>query len=180
MIANIILNIILNEVDKKECLDFAQKVVSTNTLKYAQRNQTDIDKIIEDIYVGKIAEYAVYNWLKSKGKAVQKPDTEIYQARYKSFDADLKDDKFNYHIKCMRRESAARFGLSWSFQIEDKLLTKPKTNDVLVLCQYNEDNHSIDIMQIIKALQVQQKYTNPVLKKLHGIKKVLEWKNIHA
>jgi hypothetical protein len=168
--------ITLDESELYKCKKFANDVVSTNIDRYSQRNQTDIVKIIEDIYIGKIAEYAAYKLLLSRGKQVTEPDTKIYSAHKKSFSADLYDGKYSYHVKCMKTSTAERFGLSWSFQIEDKLITSPTDNDVLILCEINND--IVDIKSVIKANKVTHLYTKPVLKKLWEYKRVLTYNQI--
>jgi hypothetical protein len=169
--------ITLDDDIQRICSEFANKVVSTNIDKYAERNQTDIQKIINDIYVGKVAEYAVYKLLVSRGKSVKEPDVEVYSAKKKSFSADLTDGTLQFHVKCMKKEAAERYGLSWSFQMEDPLIRRPNESDVLVLCEYDNDN--IDIKAFIKANKVTSIYTKPFLKKLEYIKKVLMWDDVY-
>jgi hypothetical protein len=160
------------------CRAFANNVVSTNIDRYAARNQKDISKIIDDIYIGKLAEYAAYNLLNERSIRVAEPDTEIYSARDKSFSADLCDGKNYYHVKCMKKSTAERFGLSWSFQVEDSLIKRPLEQDFIVLCEYDDTLDNIDIKHIIKANKVLQLYTHPKLMKLRGIKKVLMWEDV--
>ena len=49
----------INQMDA--CVDFAVSSVESSKDHYASRNQFDLDKIKNDIYLGKVAEYAVYN-----------------------------------------------------------------------------------------------------------------------
>jgi hypothetical protein len=173
------LNMIINltEQEKAVCKKFATDVVGTNVDKYRERNQCDVNKIINDIYVGKLGEFAVYNVLKHGGKTVDAPDVAIYGARKKSFSADLTDGRLKYHVKTMTASAAERYGLSWSFQIEDPLVKRPTDADVLVLCE--EDNDTIDVKTFIKANRVCELYTKPKLAKLHYIKRVLMWEDIY-
>jgi hypothetical protein len=167
----------LSNSEIKKCEQFSHDVVHTNIDKYRERNQTDIDKIVNDIYVGKLCEYAVFKLLKSKNKSVNEPDLKVYSARRKSFSADLTDGKFQYHVKGMKQETAIRFGLSWSFQVEDKLVKFPTDNDVLVLCEIA--GNDVDIKTIIKAKDLSELYTFPKLAKLKHIKRVLMWDDIY-
>jgi hypothetical protein len=164
-----------DEINK--CKKFADDVVHTNVDKYRERNQFNVDKIIDDIFVGKLAEYASYKFLLSKGKQVQEPDVQVYSARRKSFSADLMDGTIHYHVKCMKKSAAERFGLSWSFQIEDKLVTRPSEVDVMILCEI--DGTEVDIKTIIKASKVARLYTKPVLRKLWDVKRVLMWEDVY-
>ena len=172
------MHINLSDEEVSKCKKFAHDVVGTNIDKYRERNQTDVDKIIDDIFVGKLAEYASFKLLTSRGKNVQEPDTQIYSVRKKSFSADLTDGINQYHVKCMKKSTAERFGLSWSFQIEDKLVTRPTDNDVLILCEI--DGINVDIKTIIKAQKVTYLYVKPVLKKLWHIKRVLMWSDVYT
>jgi hypothetical protein len=166
----------VTDEEKAKCLDFANRVVNTNIDKYRERNQTDVNKIIDDIYIGKLAEYATYKFLKQAGKDVKEPDIEVYGAKRKSFASDLTDGTLKYHVKCMKKSMADRFGLSWSFQIEDPLVHRPDAQDVIVLCEYDQD---IEIKTLVKATRVKDIYTKPFLKKLHYIKKVLMWDDVY-
>jgi hypothetical protein len=161
------------------CKKFACDVVDTNIDEYERRNQFDKDKIIDDIYVGKIAEFATYKLLKRRGKNVVEPDCQVYGSSKKSFSADLKDGSFEYHVKCMKASAARRFGLSWSFQKSDKLVTKPKANDIIVLCEYT-DNCDVDIKALVKAKNMMELYTKPVLVRLQHIKCVLMWDDVYS
>ena len=49
---------------KLEIIDFADKCYRTNKSEYKRRGQEDAQKIKQDIYYGKVAEYAV--WLMYK------------------------------------------------------------------------------------------------------------------
>jgi hypothetical protein len=171
------MHIQLSDEEISKCKSFAQAVVSTNVDRYAERNQFDVDKIIDDIFVGKLAEYASYKLLLGRGKQVTEPDSQIYSARKKSFSADLTDGINHYHVKCMKKSTAERFGLSWSFQIEDKLVTKPADTDVMILCEI--DGTDVDIKTIIRASKVTGLYTKPVLRKLWHIKRVLMWDDVY-
>lgn len=163
--------------DYNKCLIFSNSVVDTNIDCYTRRNQNNLFKIKQDILVGKLAEFATYRFLVSKGRTVQEPDCQVYASNRKSFSADLTDGVNKYHVKCMKKETAARFGLSWSFQIEDRLTSRPEETDVLVLCEI--DGTVVDIKTIVKANKVMELYTKPVLRKLWNIKKVLMWDDIY-
>ena len=66
------------------CSAFSNEVYQTNKDIYAQRNQNNESKVKNDIYIGKLAEFAVYNYLLSKGKIVSAPDIMIYESKKKS------------------------------------------------------------------------------------------------
>jgi len=178
----------LSNEEVMKCRRFALDVVDTNIEKYRQRNQFNKKKIIKDIYVGKKGEIAAWKYLNNigvdegtytSGIFTNKPDFEIYGARRKSFDADLFDEtsKESFHVKTMTHESAERWGLSWSFQIEDPLVSRPEQKDHIVLCEVL-DKFNVDVKFVMDALMAQNLYGVPRLYKLRRIKKVLYWKDI--
>jgi hypothetical protein len=138
-----------------EAQSFTVNVIKTNLEHYASRNQKNFFKIYNDILLGKIAEYAVYNYLKSKGGNVSEVDTQIYAS--KSFDCDLKCDGMNIHIKSCRED-----GDSWVFQKSDPLVKNPTEKDYIFCCRYK--GNKVEIVKIIKGLDA--KYLNPRLKNL--------------
>jgi hypothetical protein len=94
---------------------------------YLKRNGNSQFKAIADIYLGKMAEFAVYNFLISQGKKVTYPDIAIYQTKQKSNDADLTSDDNLIHVKsCMEVSS---YPISWLFQPSDEVTIAPKPND---------------------------------------------------
>ncbi len=155
----------------KKAYNFANSSVKTNEDEYAKRNQKNVSKITSDILTGKIAEYAVYNLLVSKGKACSEPDIAIYDRYSKSFDADLYSDGKKVHVKAQTVESSKSFGSSWSFQKQDILTFNPSSDDYICLCQVN--GLEVKIMSFKEAKFYINKYKDPVLDKLKGIKKVL-------
>ena len=172
-----VIELSLEEIMK--CRKFALNVVETNLEKYKQRNQFNKKKIIKDIYVGKKAEIAAWKYLSNSGLNVNEPDFEIYGAKRKSFDADIKDNDndCNYHVKSMTKESADTWGLSWSFQIEDPLVHSPEDKDKIILCEVL-DKFRVDVKIVIEATVAQGLYGIPKLYKLKRIKKVLYWDDI--
>jgi hypothetical protein len=171
----------ISDDDLKKCQSFAKKVVKTNADCYARRNQTDLDKIIDDITVGKIAEVAASKLLKARGMEYSEVDYEIYQTWGKSFDPDLygwtERHEWKFHVKCMKKENAERWGLSWSFQVQDHLVTDPNDDEHIILCELI-DYHTIDIKTVVKANTLFNCWADPKLNKLKGIKKVLYWETL--
>lgn len=117
---------------EKLCQIFSDEVYKTNKDMYAFRNQNNESKVKSDIYLGKLAEFAVFNYLYLKGKNVSAPDIMIYEADRKSYDADLFiDDKFPIHVKsCVQLQG---WGNSWVFQPNDPLVLSPKEDETIAL-----------------------------------------------
>lgn len=99
------------EIDK--CKSFSESV---DTSFYARRSQFNEEKRKKDSFVGKLGEIAVYNYLKSKINNLNYPDLNIYSAREKSWDFDLKGESVNLHVKTQDLEQGERYGVSWIFQ----------------------------------------------------------------
>lgn len=175
-------NVTISKEDTIEIKKFVEDSFQTNIDKYKKRNQENISKIKNDIYIGKLAEYAVYYlYNERKGCIVKKPDIEVYEANKKSFNADLnyikEGKKYEIHVKAQYIEQSKRFGKSWSFQKEDSLTTRPKTNEFIVFCSVL-DNKTVEVIQPIRATKLKEFYSDPKLDKLKGIKKVIYFNDI--
>lgn len=133
---------------------FADYCVTTNADEYAKRSQENKDKVISDIYNGKVAEYMVYNTLLVKGKNPTPPDIMIYTAINKSFDADINCGLIKVHVKSCQGDSP--FGSSWLFQPYDRLTTHATETDYLALCVLSEEPY----MYLVKAADME--YSTPI------------------
>lgn len=147
---------------------------SKTSSKYYEecRNQPDTSKNNLDHFYGKIAEFAVYNYLSNKFD-ISLPDVEIYSAKNKSYDSDLiitknNGDEILIHVKSQHTNRVNRYGKSWMFQQRDKLITNPKDNDVIILCSII-DSKTIEIMNYFKAKDLTKFYRDPMKKELIGL-----------
>lgn len=147
------------------CLAYSNEVYQSIKEKYSDRNQSGKDKIKQDIYLGKMAEYAVYNYLVENGKDVTPPDIMIYNKYNKSFEADLFVNKTSpLHIKsCMNVDPIHN---SWLFQPNDPLTRDPKEDDMIAFVVAMPDatfySYIVKGMDIIKLYSLPR---NPLLKK---------------
>lgn len=113
---------------------FVKEVYSSNEKLYKDRNPASKIKIKSDIYLGKMAEFAVWNFLISQSKSSTFPDVGVYPQHLKSYDADIISADNRIHVKsCMNGGS---YPNSWVFQPNDKLCTSPSDKDfvALVVC----------------------------------------------
>jgi hypothetical protein len=156
--------------DYLRCVQFAHDSIQTNLDAYAIRNQKNVHKIFNDIVVGKIGEFAVYQFLKEKHE-LDEPDLKIYSKEKKSFDADLKAAGLNIHVKAQAKAQGETYGTSWSFHPTDKLITSPSDSDVIFLCSV--DDLSVDILSYDKASFYLDLYDEPVKESLKKTKKVI-------
>ena len=118
-----------------QCFEFAKSSSVTSLDEYARRNQNAGDKIIQDIYYGKVAEFMVSNMLLEHGRQPSTPDLEIYQARQKSYDADLTCNGVAIHVKS--HMYSGYYPVSWVFQKRDRL-TQGGSKDYLALVVMDE------------------------------------------
>lgn len=102
-----------NEV-KERASEFAHAV--TNTVNYKDSNQSVIEKIRDDHFVSKLGEEAVRILFQGRQCQVEGPDYGVYEAKRKSWAADLKVNGLDVAVKTQRRSAANRYGLSWTFQ----------------------------------------------------------------
>ena len=174
----------LTQEEYDTCYDFTQKVVQSNLDCYARRQQFNREKIEDDIIVGKLAEVACRKLLIARGMSPSDIDFAIYGKRKKSFSADItarvnKGPEWYFHVKCMKEGTASRFGLSWSFQVQDSLVRDAGESDYLMLCQMN-DYFTIDVKTVTLAHTLKDCWKDPKLSKLLGIKKVLYWSDLET
>lgn len=124
----------------KLCENFADKVIGTNQDQYAHRGQINLNKIKQDIFLGKLAEWGVYFiYLENGAENLSVPDMNVYGKQDKSFDADLNCGSFKLHIKSQTLESSIRYGDSWIFQSKDPLFAFSTEHDIVVACRVGLD-----------------------------------------
>lgn len=127
------------KIDKEivaQCTEFASACADTNKY-YASRGQANLDKIRNDIFVGKLGEWACHKMLNDKGIEVAAPDMAIYKGGRKSHSADLLNSTHHFSIKTQTLESVERYGMSWL--MEKSSLPKFAGHKV-ILCLYLGDN----------------------------------------
>ena len=117
--------------EQSVCKIFAEECAVSNINEYKNRNQSNINKITQDIYYGKIAEVLVHDYLMDRNKNPSPPDFMIYKSSRKSFDADLKVTGKNIHVKsCVDTSS---YPNSWLFQPNDPIIKNISDKDILAL-----------------------------------------------
>ncbi len=99
---------------RERAFAFAKRV--TETVNYHDSNQTVLEKIRDDHFVSKLGEEAVRILFQSRECLVEGPDYDVYEAKRKSWAADLRVNDLDVAVKTQRRSAANRYGLSWTFQ----------------------------------------------------------------
>jgi len=167
----------------RRCEIFALACAETNKARYRNRGQVSIDKVISDIFVGKMGECAVCIHKKSLGLKCSSPDFKIYKGRGKSYAADLRVGDKLIHCKTQSRRSADLYGISWILQARegdaDKLFKFRTLNDVAVLCVMLDDQTVSILAEVsITWLFDQGLIEEPKLKWFIGIKKAIYWESV--
>lgn len=88
----------------------------TDTVNYRDSNQTVMEKVRDDHFVSKLGEEAARILFEGRDCRVEGPDYGVYEAKRKSWAADLKINGLEVAVKTQRRSAANRYGLSWTFQ----------------------------------------------------------------
>lgn len=163
---------------KLEIINFAEKCYRTNKAEYKRRGQEDAQKIKQDIYYGKVAEYAVWLMYKEMGQNCTKPDVGVYKTSQKSYDRDMTvNDTHHLHVKSQLLKQAQSFGLSWIFQKNDPLVTRPIPQDYVVLTLIM-NNNLVRVYQPQKAKDLIGVYGKPKKRALQSTKVTLYGKDI--
>lgn len=144
----------LSRYIKNKCIDFAETRIDMSSKLYSYRGKTSREKMVEDIVVGTMGEYAVYNYLKSQNVITCKPDTKIYENRRKSYDADLVGPDIKVHVKSQSVDSAKKYGNSWLLQKTDKVIKDPGCNEYFAFCEVDVDTRKVRILGIVKCRDI--------------------------
>lgn len=100
----------------EKCNKFANDSVNSSIDKYSKRGQYDSSKIIIDIRNGKIGEVYAHAYLLKRFPDLSFPDFEIYEAKNKNWDPDLKSGNVSIAVKTQDFQTAMHYGDSWVFQ----------------------------------------------------------------
>ena len=115
------------------CNKFSLESATNQKEFYATKGEGDIIKLKQWAYIGKMAEYAVFNTLLSfpEYKIVSPPDIMIYERKRKSHAADIVADGKQVHVKSfMSKEGRSP---SWLFSTEDRIVENPSEEDIVAL-----------------------------------------------
>lgn len=145
---------IFNQSLIDKCYKFAKTRIKGSGDQYKQRGEQNSSKIIDDLVIGLLGEYAVYEFFKSIGVPCTKPDLEIYGVDKKSYKADLTTDKNNIHVKSQSFSSLKRYGSSWIFQTYDPLLRTEDPSEMLALVSVNLDKNEANILGFVRAVDI--------------------------
>ncbi|MCE7859336.1 MAG: hypothetical protein DYG86_06065 [Chloroflexi bacterium CFX2] len=158
---------------RERALDFAKRV--TETVNYRDSNQTVIEKVRDDHFVSKLGEEAVRILFEGRNCLVDGPDYGVYEAKRKSWAADLRVNDLDVAVKTQRRSAANRYGLSWTFQDSperrDPILDMPDAWVCLVVFEDLKEETECVVYPIRKIKQLI--FEAPRLGKLVGKKQAV-------
>lgn len=130
----------INEEDYVKIREFVQKRKEDAKLYMRRGGFRE-----EDIWVGAMAEFAAYYYLREKGEDCSAPDLTIYSSKDKSYDADLRTNSRFYHIKGQSLRSKKAYGDSWLLQRYDKIVKKSVQRHYFILCTVDVENREVEI-----------------------------------
>lgn len=139
------------------CQKFAQDQLETSSKTYAYRGEKNLDKMEQDIIIGKLGELMVAKYVRSCGRSCNRVDFKIYTGRNKSFDADLISDECNIHVKSQGVTSIKRYGKSWLLQKNDKITRDPSKNDFLCFTSVDLENKTVEILGFVRVKDIIKK-----------------------
>ena len=170
--------ITMDNTYKLKIIDFAEKCYRTNKAEYKRRGQDNPSKIKQDIYYGKLAEYAVWLTYIEMDQECTQPDVAVYKNKNKSYAADMiVNNAHNLHVKSQLLKQAEQFGLSWMFQKNDPLVKSPLLSDYVVLC-LTVNTNKVRVFEPINAKDLVKKYKKPKKRQLQSTKLALYGKDI--
>jgi hypothetical protein len=147
----------------------------TETVNYRDSNQTLKRKINDDHFVSKLGEEAARCVFETRKCIVDGPDYGIYEARQKSWAADLKINNLEVAVKTQRRSAAKRYGLSWTFQDSperrDPILSMPDAWVCLVVYEDLKPGYECVVYPLRKIKQLI--FEAPRLSRLVGKKQAV-------
>ena len=135
----------------EKCKKFAEDRVVLSAKLYKHRGETKTEKMIEDIIIGTMGEFGVYNYLSSKGVVVSEPDLQIYDKRNKKHGADLIGTEHRINIKSQSTSSIKRYGHSWLFQRTDKLVSVPSDMEYCAFTAVDGVLNTVEIVAVVRA-----------------------------
>lgn len=158
---------------EQQALEFAKAV--TKTVNYKDSNQSIQEKIRDDHFVSKLGEEAARILFQSRNCLVDGPDYGVYEAKRKSWAADLKINGLDVAVKTQRRSAANRYGLSWTFQDSperhDPVLDMPEAWVCLVVFEDQKTETECLVYPLRKIKQLI--FEAPRLAKLAGKKQAV-------
>lgn len=155
---------------------------AVDTSYYASRSQFNQEKRERDALIGKLGEIATYQSLKDKFPELSSPDFQIYDAKNKSWDFDLKAPNINLHVKTQDLKQGEKYGVSWIFQYgngktkhyDKEVFDRITPNQYVSFVSIDLDNKKCYIRAIVKLDLLHEKklFSLPKLDRLQKANKL--------
>lgn len=162
---------------------------------YVRKRNANPRKIKKDIWIGKLAEVGVAQYVMEQGGPFLEPDFNIYGGKNKNWDADLpysKSSSFkDIHVKACDGDTVeylkknGQEDYTWTFQWsnndgrggKDKIFEK---NDCVALVYVpTADSHWIEIVCLADVFELIPLLRDPISARLKGIKKCIYWSDLN-
>jgi hypothetical protein len=122
----------VEEYQKHICRAFAEECVDVIVPMAIAEDERRRLKIKSQIFMGKMGEFKVYNYLIDKGKTPLPPDVIIYKGAFKRYGFDILSFPDSLiHVKSCTYNK--KYSTSWLFQPEDKVTIAPTDKDFVSL-----------------------------------------------
>lgn len=148
------MEIVISDSVVKKIEEFAEKRTGGSADLYKSRGESRKEKVFNDIVIGCLGEYGVYQHLKSLGRKCSKPDLKIYKRGEKSFAADLSSEDLDVHVKSQSTASAKRYGDSYLCQRHDKLVSEPKETDLMAFTCVDLESNTVTLLGFTFATEI--------------------------
>jgi hypothetical protein len=135
----------LTQDERKECEQFADARYQEDQSVYQRRGSFKR----EDILTGAMAEVAAYKLLVDAGLKVNKPDFRVLGKSSKTYNADLSDGNYFFHVKGQSKASASKYGNSWLMQKRDPVLNNPPIKHYMITTCVDFSENSVEIFCIV-------------------------------
>jgi len=174
----------LPEEAVSKCREFSEKYANKRSDHYIKKRNADPKKIASQAFESKLAEFGALEFARQHcGLSLKPPDLTIYEGSSCNFDADLRDENVNWHVKSCNNTTTKSCGESYIFQYRDNrgsggrdsLFDNPKSDDVICLVRVDENNLKVQIRGLVKWSYAYDLVLsgNPKSPAMMGIKKVL-------
>jgi hypothetical protein len=191
-INDIIITFSKEENDKinSKCEEFVKAMSGKNQSAeyYEKHRNAQKEKIFNDIFLGKKAEFIAAQALFQYGLPLLEPDLEIRKGKAKKWKCDLQYDNIDIHVKsCNKKTLDFCKDYSWTFQNANKdicggkdTLLKNNQNKQLVILVYLENMmYNIGVVKaIVEFSKIEPLLKDPIKKLFIGLKKCIYYKDL--
>lgn len=155
---------------------------------YENHRNAKRGKILDDIFLGKKAEFVAAQALFQYGLPLIEPDLEIRKGRGKKWKCDLQYNNIDVHVKsCNRKTLDYCKDYSWTFQNankdicggKDTSLENIENKQLIILVYLEEMRYNIGVVKAIAEFSKIEPLLKDPIKKLYiGLKKCIYYKDL--